>query len=74
MTQISTETVLQAPEALIFDEDGNLWIAEHTGLAITKFNPVLETFDQVSITDKDALPFGMTFDKYDNVWFRNNFV
>lgn len=60
---------LQSPEALLFDGDGNLWIAEHTGLAITKFNPVLETFEKTSVPDKDALPYGMTFDKYGNVWF-----
>ena len=46
LTEISTDTVLQGPEAMLFDKDGNLWIAEHTGLAITRFNPVLETFEK----------------------------
>jgi len=73
ITQISSEP-LQAPEALIFDDDGNLWIAEHTGLAITKFNPVLETFERISVPDKDALPFGMTFDKYGNIWFAQHTI
>ena len=73
ITQISSEP-LQAPEALIFDDDGNLWIAEHTGLAITKFDPVLETFERISVPDKDALPFGMTFDKYGNIWFAQHTI
>lgn len=69
LTQISTETILQGPEALLFDSDGNLWIAEHTGSSITKFNPVLETFEKIPVPHDEALPFGMTFDKYGNVWF-----
>jgi len=59
---------------LIFDDDGNLWIAEHTGLAITKFDPVLETFERISVPNKDALPFGMTFDKYGNIWFAQHTI
>ena len=74
LTQISTEVTLQAPEALIFDEDGNLWIAEHTGLAISKFNPVLETFERISVPNEEALPFGMTFDRYGNIWFAQHTI
>jgi copper transport protein len=58
----------------MFDNDGNLWIAEHTGSAITKFNPVLETFEKISVPNKDALPFGMTLDKYGNIWFAEHTV
>jgi len=74
LTEISTDTVLQGPEAMLFDKDGNLWIAEHTGLAITRFNPVLETFEKVSVPDDEALPFGMTFDKYGNIWFAQHTI
>ena len=66
--------MLQGPEALIFDDDGNLWIAEHTGLAITRFNPVLETFERISVPDKEALPYGMTFDRYGNIWFAQHVI
>ena len=69
VTLISPEIPLESPEALIFDDNGNLWIAEHLGLAITKFNPVLETFERITVPDSEALPFGMTFDKYGNIWF-----
>lgn len=69
ITEFSPDPPLQGPEALIFDNDGNLWVAEHTGVAITKFNPILETFERIPVIDEEALPFGMTFDRYDNVWF-----
>ena len=47
LTQISSDTILQGPEALLFDEDGNLWITEHSGLALSRFDPVLETFEKL---------------------------
>ena len=52
----------------------NLWITEHTGLAIVKFNPFLETFERISVQNKEALPFGMTFDRYGNIWFAQHTV
>ena len=75
LTQISSDTVLQGPEALLFDdEDGSLWVAEHAGLAISRFDPVLETFDKVTVPDSESLPFGMTFDRYGNVWFAQHVI
>ena len=59
---------------MLFDKNENVWIAEHTGTAITKFNPVLETFEKVSVPDEEALPFGMTFDKYGNIWFAQHVI
>jgi len=43
-------------------------------LAITKFNPILETFESVSVPNEEALPFGMTFDRYGNIWFAQHTV
>ncbi|AFS81638.1 copper resistance D domain-containing protein [Candidatus Nitrosopumilus koreensis AR1] len=74
LIEFTKEPPLQGPEALLFDDDGNLWIAEHTGLAITKFNPILETFERVSVPNEEALPFGMTFDRYGNVWFAQHTI
>jgi len=73
LTQISSE-MLQSPEALLFDNNGNLWIAEHTGSVITKFNPVLETFEKISVPNQESLPFGMAFDRYGNIWFAQHTV
>jgi copper transport protein len=52
----------------MIDKDENIWIAEHIGPAITKFNPILESFDKVNIANPESLPFGMVLDKYDNLW------
>ena len=72
-TRIMTEFMpnegpLAEPFALMIDKEENIWISEHIGPAITKFNPILESFDQVKIANSESLPFGMVLDKYDNLW------
>ena len=62
------EGPLAEPFALMIDKEENIWISEHIGPAITKFNPILESFDQVKIANSESLPFGMVLDKYDNLW------
>ena len=57
------------PFALLFDKSGSLWISEHIGPGITKFDPVLETFERVKAPNPESLPFGLAIDKYDNIWF-----
>jgi len=59
---------------LLFDKSGSLWIAEHVGPGITKFDPILETFDQVKAPNPESLPFGMAIDKYDNIWFGQHVI
>ena len=78
-TKEVTEFVPQAepmaePFALMIDKEENVWIAEHIGPAITKFNPILEDFEQVKISNPDSLPFGMAFDKYDNMWVAQHVI
>jgi copper transport protein len=68
------EKPLASPEAIVFDDNGNLWIAEHTGIAITKFDPILKTFERVSVPDKEALPYGMSFDRYENIWISQHTI
>ncbi len=65
---------LQGPESLLFDDDGTVWIGEHTGSGIARFDPILETFKRVPVLDPNALPFGMTFDRYGNIWFAEHTV
>ena len=72
--EFSPEEPLKAPEAMFFDIDGNLWITEHTGLALVKFDPIFETFEKFSVPDSEALPFGMTSDRYGNIWFAQHTV
>ena len=71
-TEIDAE--LQSPEALLFDVDGFLWIAEHTGLAITRYDHTFGTFASIAVPNPDALPFGMALDRYGNVWFAQHTV
>ena len=69
MTEFTpNEGPLAEPFALMIDKQENIWIAEHIGPSITKFNPILESFDKVSVPNSESLPFGMVLDKYDNIW------
>jgi copper transport protein len=74
ITQYSKEIPLDGPEFLLFDKNENVWIAEHTGMAITKFNPTLQIFEKISVPDEESLPFGMTFDRYGNIWFAQHVI
>ena len=74
ITEFAPDTPLDEPFALLFDKSGSLWIAEHIGPGITKFDPVLETFDHVNVPNPESLPFGMAIDKYDNIWFGQHVV
>ena len=70
-------SVLRAPEALLFERGSmgtGLWIAEHTGLAITRYDPILDVLERHHISDPDALPFGMVFDRYGDVWFAEHTI
>ena len=62
------------PFALMIDKEENVWIAEHIGPAVTKFNPILEDFEQIKISNPESLPFGMAFDKYDNMWVAQHVI
>jgi len=74
---IGPDRPLEAPEALLFEDEsegGGLWITEHTGLAVARFDPVLDTLARYEVQDADALPFGMAFDRYGNVWFAQHTI
>ena len=68
------EGSLAEPFALMIDKQENIWIAEHLGPSITKFNPILESFDKVNVPNSESLPFGMVLDKYDNIWAAQHVV
>ena len=68
------EGPLAEPFALMIDKQENIWIAEHLGPSITKFNPILESFDKVNVSNPESLPFGMVLDKYDNIWVAQHVI
>lgn len=43
-------------------------------MAITKFNPILETFERISVPNQEAAPNGMSFDRYGNIWIAEHTV
>jgi len=75
MTEFTpNEGPLAEPFALMIDKQENIWVAEHIGPSITKFNPILESFDKVSVPNSESLPFGMVLDKYDNIWVAQHVI
>ena len=57
------------PFALMIDKDTNIWIGEHVGPKVTRFDPLLQTFTSYLALNETALPYGMSLDKFGNVWF-----
>ena len=59
-----------SPTAMVYDSlTGKLYISLHDGHAIAVFDPLLKTFQKIQLdNDENALPFGMVFDKYHNLW------
>ena len=53
MTEFAPQEPMAEPFALMIDKEENVWIAEHIGPAVTKFNPVLDSFDKVSISNQN---------------------
>ncbi len=59
---------LASPTAIIDDpRSENLFISEHDGAAVTKFDPLLKTFTRYNL-DQKGLPFGMVFDNNNEIW------
>jgi copper transport protein len=66
---------LGEPAAVFADPDGfNIYIAEHGGHRITVFNSLLGTFHDYPSIDETGLPFGMTMDRYGNLWFAQHVI
>jgi copper transport protein len=60
---------LLSPTALLIDKNsGEIYISQHDGHRITVFNPLTKIFTDLPIINEAGLPFGMSFDKYGNLW------
>lgn len=71
--EFAPEDPLINPESLLF-LDGSVWISEHTGASLARFDPVLETFERVPLDVPDGLPYGMSLDRYGNIWIAQHTV
>ncbi len=70
ITELAPDAPLATPETITFDSDGNLWIAEHRENGwMTRYSPVLDSFERVRSPDEAAFPNSASLDKYQNVWF-----
>lgn len=61
---------LRGPSGIIFDsQTGKVYVSEHEGQAVSVFDPLLKTFKKIQLDpNPDNLPYGMSFDKYHNLW------
>jgi copper transport protein len=60
---------LLSPTALLIDKtSGEIYVSQHDGHRVTVFNPLTKMFTDLPIINEAGLPFGMAFDKYENLW------
>lgn len=64
---------LASPEALLIDEE-TIWISEHTGGALVRFDTIQETFERIPLGVPEGLPYGSVHDKYGNIWVAQHTV
>ncbi|MCY3975796.1 MAG: CopD family protein [Thaumarchaeota archaeon] len=72
--EFTNEPKLDEPFSLFFDSEKNLWISEHVGHAITKFDPILKKFTKILAPNVNSLPLGIIEDKYGNLWFAQHTI
>ncbi|MXY61749.1 MAG: copper resistance protein CopD [Cenarchaeum sp. SB0665_bin_23] len=59
---------LANPEYLLFDQTGTLWISEHTGTGLVRFDEDTGAFTRVPLGVDGGLPYGTSLDVYGNIW------
>jgi copper transport protein len=61
---------MKGPTGIAIDpQTGKIYISEHEGYAVSVFDPLLKTFKKIQLdSTPDSLPYGMVFDKYNNLW------
>lgn len=59
----NTATFIQA------DFDGNIWIAITNKDVILKYQPELDTFEEIKMPARESLPFALTIDDEGKIWF-----
>jgi copper transport protein len=59
----NTPTFIQA------DFHGNIWIAITNKDVILKYQPVLDSFEEINMPTRESLPFALTIDNEGKIWF-----
>lgn len=75
--QITTKTIPNldptimdnTPMFIQADFDGNMWITIFTKDKILKYSPETDTFDEITLPDRESFPFALTIDEYGKIWY-----
>ena len=60
---------LKSPTALLIDDITEMiYVTQHEGSKVSSFNELTHIFSDFQSLDPKGLPFGMTLDKYRNLW------
>jgi copper transport protein len=60
---------LMSPTALLIDDITEMiYVTQHEGSKVSSFNELTHIFSDFQSLDPKGLPFGMTLDKYRNLW------
>jgi copper transport protein len=51
------------------DFDGNIWIVITNKDVILKYQPELDTFEEIKLPARESLPFALTIDNEGKIWF-----
>ena len=62
-------TVSNTPIFIQADFDGNIWITIVNKNKIMKYMPDEDVFQNVSLPEKDSLPFALSIDSDGNIWY-----
>ena len=66
---------LKSPTALLIDDiAGMIYVSQHEGSKVSSFNKLTHIFNDFEPLDPKGLPFGMTLDKYRNLWVAEHTV
>jgi len=75
--QITTKTIPKldpvisnnTPISIQADFNGNIWITIVNKDKILKYLPDLDTFEEITLPDKESFPFALTIDQDGNIWY-----
>src|SRR6266702_3622813 len=65
-------TANAGPWDVAVDHNGMVWFTEFYSNQIGRFNPVTQTFKEVSTPASNSQPYGIVIDASNNVWFTEN--
>jgi streptogramin lyase/putative copper export protein/methionine-rich copper-binding protein CopC len=62
-------STLLGPTGVVIGPDGAVWLTEHGGNRITRFDTTNQTFKNFPLSNNQAFPFGLAFYQQNRIWF-----